>query len=241
MGGDAAWPCGPRIIPMSLAPGMRTNEAPGRQMATLVALAFACALLSNALAGPTRRLAWRPAAAPAPRPAPTPAAPAPVPATPVPAVPIDSPSPAAKAAPRPAPSAPTSSAPRSLQDLYPAPPTGAPFEIEDAEALALHKAGAVFLDARRTVIYEQGHIAGARLFSFWEDGLDAKLQVLADATFDFKDPVVIYCSGGDCRDSHLLADRMWPLGFRNLRIFKGGWPAWQALGGPGAQGREVLK
>ncbi len=229
---------------MKLLPGPRANEMPGRQMATLLALAAGCALVANALAGPTRHLAWRPAPPPAPRAA--------VAAISTPALPpSNSPSPTPLAPSRPAPGpagpkAPASTAliltpQRSLQELYPAPANGAPFEIEAEEALALHKAGALFLDARRTSIYEDGHIAGARLFSFWEDGLDAKLQVLADATFDFKDPVVIYCSGGDCRDSHLLADRMWPLGYRNLRIFKGGWPAWQTLGGPSAQGREVVK
>lgn len=220
---------------------MRTNERPGRQMATLLALAFACALVSNALAGPTRRLAWYPTH-PAPRPSTNPAPIAAAPPAPAPpALAATAPGPVAKASPHPA--APLSPAPSTpaLQDLYPAPAHGAPFEIEDAEALALHRAGALFLDARRTSIYEEGHIASARLFSYWEDGLDAKLQVLADATFDFKDPVVIYCSGGDCRDSHLLADRMWPLGYRNLRIFKGGWPAWKAMGGPSAQGREVVK
>jgi rhodanese-related sulfurtransferase len=223
---------------MNLFPGSRTNERPGRQMATLLALACGCALISNALAGPTRHLAWR--AAP-------PAAPRPPAAAPPPTLPALAPPTAAATKPGPKsdprPPAPAGAAPkplRALQDRYPAPPEGAPFEIEDAEAVALHQAGALFLDARRTSIYEEGHIAGARLFSFWEDGLDAKLQVLADATFDFKDPVVIYCSGGDCRDSHLLADRMWPLGYRNLRIFKGGWPAWVALGGPSARGREVV-
>ncbi len=210
-------------------------------MATLLGLAFAFALISNAVAGPTRHLSWWAAPIPAPRP---PAAPPnePSPAPPAPAV--TAPGPAAKTPPRPAapavPGAPVAET-HALQDRFPAPPDGAPFEIDDAEALALHRAGALFLDARRTSIYEEGHIANARLFSYWEDGLDAKLQVLADATFDFKDPVVIYCSGGDCRDSHLLADRMWPLGYRNLRIFKGGWPAWKALSGPTATGREVTK
>lgn len=239
MAGAGASRSGLKLIPMSLSPGLRLNEKPGRQMATLLVLAVACALISNALAGPTRRLTWRPAAAPAPRLPEAPATPL-APASPVPSAP-SAPVAAPRKTPTPAEPTHTPAPQRALQDLYPAPANGAPVEIPDAEALALHQAGAVFLDARRTAIYEEGHIAGARLFSYWEDGLDAKLQVLADATFDFKDPVVIYCSGGDCRDSHLLADRMWPLGFRNLRIFKGGWPAWKALGGPAAQGREVTR
>lgn len=220
---------------------MRLNERPGRQMATLLGLALAFALISNAVAGPTRRLSWCAPPIPAPRPpAPNPSLPPPAPQAPAATTPEPTPTAAPRPSAPPASSAARTSAP-ALQDRFPAPADGAPLEIEDAEAQALHQAGALFLDARRTSIYEEGHIAGARLFSYWEDGLDAKLQVLADATFDFKDPVVIYCSGGDCRDSHLLADRMWPLGYRNLRIFKGGWPAWKTLGGPTATGREVTK
>ncbi len=229
---------------MNLGPGMRTPEGrPWMQVTILLVLALGCAALSNSLAGPTRHLAWRPAPPPPPRPAPKPQ---PTPLAPGPAAPTPSPTPipapipkAASRAPQPPPQG--SASPRSLQDLYPAPADGAPFEIADGEALALHRAGAVFIDARRTSVFEEGHVAGAKVISPWEDGVEAKIQAFADATFDPKDPVVIYCSGGDCRDSHLLADRLWPLGFRNLRIFKGGWPAWKALGGPSARGAEGAK
>lgn len=232
---------------MSLGPGMRTPEArPLRQAATLVVLALASALLSNALAGPARRLAWRPAPLPPAHPLP-PAPAVPVPSAPAPALlPTPSQAPAGTpvrpVAPTPPPKAAQAApvpAPASLRDAFPPPADGAPFEIEDGEALALHRAGAVFLDARRTQLYLMGHIAGARVISPWEDGVEAQVQAFADATFDPKDPVVIYCSGGDCRDSHLLADRLWSAGFRNLRIFRGGWPAWLALKGPTAQGREA--
>ncbi|HJV91802.1 MAG TPA: rhodanese-like domain-containing protein [Holophagaceae bacterium] len=224
---------------MSHGPGFRAEGRLGRQMAVLAGLALASALVSNALAGPTRHLAWRVPPPPPPRPAaPAPALPPSVEAIPTPAPAVAPP----KAAPKPTGPAPVKAAPArtaALQDRYPAPGDGAPIEIEDAEARALHQAGALFLDARRTAVFEAGHIAGARALPYWEDGLDAKLQALADATFDLKDPVVIYCSGGDCRDSHLLAERMWPFGFRNLRIFKGGWPAWQGMKGPSAQGPEA--
>ncbi len=229
---------------MSLAPGLRSPQArPTRDMALLAALALASALVANAFAGPTRRLAWRAT----PPPAPVPVAPAALaPATPGPAQPTPPaavpPAPASAttrpaAAPAPAPKGPAP----SLQAQWPVPPNGAPVEITEAEARALHGAGALFLDARRTAVFEAGHITGARALSVWEDGLEVKLQVLADEVFDPKDPVVIYCGGGDCQDSHMLADRLWPLGFRNLRIFKGGWPAWQALGAPSATGPEARK
>ena len=221
---------------MSLGPGMRTSEArPGRQALVLIVLALGSALLANTLAGPTRRLAWVAAPLPPPHPAPPPAPMLPAPPSAASAAPPQLPAPRR---PVPSPAAPSHPAP-SLRDAYPPPADGAPIEISDAEALALHKAGAAFLDARRTAIFEAGHIAGARLLCPWEDGIEARVQAFADGVFDPKDPVVIYCTGGECRDSHLLADRLWSAGLRNLRIFRGGWPAWQALKGPAATGPEA--
>lgn len=224
---------------MSLGPGLRTPEVrPGRQILLLGLLALASAWVSNALAGPTRHLAWRPEAAPAPAPPPRPIPPPP-PATPplpptAPGAPTKPPSPRP---PQPLPPKAPAAAP-SLREAFPPPGDGAPVEIGDDEAHALHRAGAAFLDARRTALYEEGHIAGAKVISPWEDGVASKVQAYADATFDPKDPLVIYCSGGDCRDSHLLADRLWPLGFRNIRIYRGGWPAWSGRGWPSAKGPE---
>ena len=40
-------------------------------------------------------------------------------------------------------------------------------EIHGDDVAALHAKGVLFLDARRTSVYEQGHIAGARPFSVW--------------------------------------------------------------------------
>src|SRR5688500_12256953 len=41
-------------------------------------------------------------------------------------------------------------------------------EITGDDAAALFSAGVLFLDARRSSIFEEGHIAGARSFSIWE-------------------------------------------------------------------------
>lgn len=112
-------------------------------------------------------------------------------------------------------------------------------EIDGAAAMALFKAGARFLDARRTAAFEAGHIRGARSLSVWEDGLDAKVQAFDATMKDPNDPVVLYCSGGNCRDSHDLAQQLWRLGYRNLRIYSGGWPEWQEQGWPAAVGAEV--
>ncbi|HUR79653.1 MAG TPA: hypothetical protein VM733_02740, partial [Thermoanaerobaculia bacterium] len=53
-------------------------------------------------------------------------------------------------------------------------PDKAYVEISGDEAAALHGAGVLFLDARRTAAYEEGHVAGARSFSVWEADVDEK-------------------------------------------------------------------
>lgn len=202
------------------------------ESACLVLLALACAWASNALAHPGRHLSWFPKqvrALPALPAAPSPAA-APARIEP-PAVQTSTPRVEAKklAAPKADPGA-------ELLARYP-PLTDAPLaEISPEDALWLHRHGAAFLDARRTSLWVQGHIRGAKVISVWEDGLAEKVEQLAMFTSDLKLPLVIYCSGGDCRDSHLLAEKLWIAGFRNLRIYTGGYPDWEGRGGPIVKG-----
>src|SRR5438876_450190 len=95
---------------------------------------------------------------------------------------------------------------------------------------ALHDAGVLFLDARRTSVYEQGHIAGARPFSVWESDIDDKVRKLFDERGDPAQqakPIVIYCSGGECEDSHMLAQKLWGIQFNNIYVYKDGFPDWE--------------
>jgi rhodanese-related sulfurtransferase len=107
-------------------------------------------------------------------------------------------------------------------------------EISGEEAAQLHAAGVLFLDARRTSIYEEGHIAGARTFSVWESDVDDKVNKLYEERSDPRDqdkPIVIYCSGGACEDSHLLSQKLWGIQFNNVYVYKDGFPDWQKRGG----------
>ena len=107
-------------------------------------------------------------------------------------------------------------------------------EINYSDVAYLHKSGALFLDARRTSVFEQGHIAGARPFSVWESDVDEKVNNLfaerSDPTEQDK-PIVIYCSGGDCEDSHMLSQKLWGVQFNNVYVYKDGFPDWQKRGG----------
>jgi rhodanese-related sulfurtransferase len=107
-------------------------------------------------------------------------------------------------------------------------------EIAFADVKALHGRNVLFLDARRTSVYEQGHIAGARPFSVWESDIDDKVRKLFDERGEpaqQAQPIVIYCSGGDCEDSHMLAQKLWGIQFNNVYVYKDGFPDWQQRGG----------
>jgi rhodanese-related sulfurtransferase len=107
-------------------------------------------------------------------------------------------------------------------------------EIAYADVAALHAGGALFLDARRTSVYEQGHIAGARSFSVWEADIDDKVNKLFNersGETDQAKPIVAYCSGGECEDSHMLAQKLWGIQFNNVYVYKDGFPDWQKHGG----------
>jgi rhodanese-related sulfurtransferase len=108
-------------------------------------------------------------------------------------------------------------------------------EIAFADVKALHDKNVLFLDARRTSVYEQGHIPGARPYSVWESDIDDKVRKLFDERGDPSQqafPIVIYCSGGDCEDSHMLAQKLWGIQFNNVYVYKDGFPDWQQHGAP---------
>lgn len=98
-------------------------------------------------------------------------------------------------------------------------------EAEDLFA----RGGAIFLDSRSRDEFDAGHIPGALSISLKEseNGLaSAALPYPPDQTF------VVYCEGGDCQTSISLAKLVHAQGFRDIRIFSGGWTEWSAAGLP---------
>jgi rhodanese-related sulfurtransferase len=139
------------------------------------------------------------------------------------------------AAPSPAPTpAPPAAAPADALARFKPHPNQPYVEISGADAALLHANGVLFLDARRTSVYEAGHVAGARTFSVWESDVDDKVNALYNERSDQRDqdrPIVIYCSGGACEDSHMLSQKLWGIQFNNLYVYKDGFPDWQNRGG----------
>ncbi len=113
-------------------------------------------------------------------------------------------------------------------------PDKAYVELGGDDVALLHKSGMLFLDARRTSVFEEGHIAGARSFPVWESDVDDRVNALYAERSDPSDqnkPIVIYCSGGACEDSHMLAQKLWAIQFNNVYVYKDGFPDWQKRGG----------
>lgn len=119
------------------------------------------------------------------------------------------------------------------------PPHNKPYvEISGDDVAWLFARGTLILDARRTKDFEAGHIVGAKSFPVWESDIDARVTALVGEGRDGALPVVLYCSGGDCEDSHMLAQKLYGGGFNNLLVYRDGWPDWQKRGGKGATGPE---
>jgi rhodanese-related sulfurtransferase len=137
---------------------------------------------------------------------------------------------------------PTVAAPEpSLLSRFPPHPDKPYVEISGDDAAALVARGVLVIDARRTKDYEQGHVLGARNISPWEGDADAKITALVNEGRDGAVPVFVYCSGGDCEDSHMLATRVYGGGFNNLLVYKDGWPDWVKRGGKSATGPEPAR
>jgi rhodanese-related sulfurtransferase len=104
--------------------------------------------------------------------------------------------------------------------------------ISGEVARKLHGAGAVFLDARRTTAYQSGHIKGARSLAVWEHDADGKVGALGAEGMPPDQVLVTYCSGPDCEDSALLAEKLSMAGFFNVYVYKDGFPDWEKRGLP---------
>src|SRR5437870_7084428 len=149
------------------------------EAATLIVAAVVCALVANAVASRERKVALRPTPLPASGPPP-----APVPA-----------SGEQRAASGPTPQRQPPIAKSQPPKEFKPHPDKPYIEIHGDDVAALHAKGALFLDARRTSVYEQGHIAGARPFSVWESDIDDKVNKLYTERSDPRDqerPIVIY-------------------------------------------------
>jgi rhodanese-related sulfurtransferase len=116
----------------------------------------------------------------------------------------------------------------SAEDAYKmmAQPGDPPF-ASLAQAIALHNGGALFLDARASEEFAEGHIPGARNLPFYE--LESHEKAALDGVKP-GDRIVIYCEGIGCELSLFLGRELRARGFTDLMIFYGGFPEWKNAG-----------
>ena len=104
-------------------------------------------------------------------------------------------------------------------------------EIEDVIlAKQIFDSGNVlFVDARTREDYDNGHIPGAISLPIGQ--FDEQIDPFLDQ-FDIEQPIVAYCSGRTCEDSHNLAQLLIDFGYIDVRVFIDGYPGWEAEGFP---------
>ncbi len=117
-----------------------------------------------------------------------------------------------------------------------------PFKLAPAATVGLDKfhtavdsKSALILDARPSVFFESGHVPGA--INLARDNFAHDYRRLTGVLEANRDkPIIVYCSGGECHDSKLVANALLSLGFSNVSVFTGGWEAWSAAGLPASTG-----
>jgi len=119
--------------------------------------------------------------------------------------------------------------PAGAVEIPPVPAGERWIELQPAPVKALFDQGALFIDARRTEAYAEGHVQGSISIPIWESGVDEKIAAVMftpQVQGDPARPIVVYCNGGDCEDSHMVGDKLWQAGHTSVYVYHDGWPNW---------------
>ncbi len=104
-------------------------------------------------------------------------------------------------------------------------------EIDDiTHAKSLYDTGNVlFVDARSFEDFNDGHINGAVSLPVgrYDEQIDGFLEL-----YDLDRPIITYCSGRTCEDSHHLARLLMERGYMNISVMIDGFPGWETEGYP---------
>ncbi len=110
-----------------------------------------------------------------------------------------------------------------------------PIPVEMDEMDELLAAGAILIDSRNSLDFQESHLAGAISLPFATQGEhleDFKSQVSVAQT------LVIYCSGYGCTDSFDLGLVLIREGYTDVLVYEGGFPEWRDAGRPLEGGTE---
>ena len=95
--------------------------------------------------------------------------------------------------------------------------------VDDFEALQIKGDELQLVDVRTPEEYAAGHLEGAKLIDFYEEGFSQELEQL-----DKKRPVLVYCASGN--RSGKTAVLLGEMGFKKIYDLDGGIKAWRASG-----------
>ena len=117
-----------------------------------------------------------------------------------------------------------------------------PFKIAPAATVGLEQfrsaladKNTLIFDARPSSFFEQGHVPGA--LNLARDNFAHDYRQLDSVLKDAQEkPIIVYCGGGDCHDSRLVANALLTLGYGNVSVFTGGWQEWSASNLPVSTG-----
>jgi rhodanese-related sulfurtransferase len=101
--------------------------------------------------------------------------------------------------------------------------------IERSELQDLQRSGEplTVLEALPKRLFVEGHIPGAKLFP--EEQVAAQLPELVEG---LDANVVVYCANDTCKNSHIVAEHLEGMGYRNVRVYVGGKQDWLDAGLP---------
>ena len=100
---------------------------------------------------------------------------------------------------------------------------------------ALDDEAALFLDARSSVEYAEGHIPAA--LNLPPDEFEDRYPDLAHLV-EAAPALVVYCQGIECSEAAHLAERLREVCERPIYVFELGWRAWLGSGGRAREGPE---
>ncbi len=85
------------------------------------------------------------------------------------------------------------------------------------------KEKALFIDSRNKKAYRTGHISGSINIPFIEHKKKEKIDLIS---IPFEKTLVVYCDGSECQYSISLAKLLHKKGYKDIRVFLGGYEEW---------------
>ncbi|MFH0812058.1 MAG: rhodanese-like domain-containing protein [Pseudomonadota bacterium] len=87
----------------------------------------------------------------------------------------------------------------------------------------LNQSGVLILDARSPEEFQEGHVPGAKKLPY-EYFSEKSPQILQGIPFDQE--IITYCEGIDCSNAEDLTLLLKEMGYKNVKVFPGGWEEW---------------